>query len=186
MLPLPWSFSSDLAHQGGLAACSWPGQRWAVSHMCCSTATGRLQLHDPEAPGVESQTERFPRRGGAGWVLRGPCSCLAGEPGVFSSTGLFSCPHGSCRFIACRLPLSSTSPQRGGSVSQHIWSQEHPWPWGTGRQGDPSIAIPSEVCFHEHNTGPSIGWHWHPLMGSGLSLLCPKPPRDPTKVPSVG
>ena len=57
-------------------------------------------------------TERFPRRGGVGWVLRGRCSCLAGEPGAFPSTGLFSCPHGSRRFIACRLPLSSTSPQR--------------------------------------------------------------------------
>ena len=51
VLLLPWSFSPDLAQQDGLAACSWPGRRWAVSHVCCLTATGRLQLHDPEAPG---------------------------------------------------------------------------------------------------------------------------------------
>ena len=100
-----------------------------------------------------------------GWMLRGRCSCLAGEPCAFSSTGVFSYPHGSYRFIACRLPLSSTSSQPGGSMSHHIWSPEHPWPWGTERRGDPSTAIPSEVCFHEHDTGPSISWHWLPSGG---------------------
>ena len=30
----PWSFSPDLASQGGLAACSWPGRCWAVSLTC--------------------------------------------------------------------------------------------------------------------------------------------------------
>lgn len=81
LLLLPWSFSPDLAHQGGLAACSWPGRRWAVSHGCCSTATGGLQLRDREAPGIESPLRRGSLRkgqsaspGGVGW---GGCSGAA-------------------------------------------------------------------------------------------------------------
>ena len=81
LLLLPWSFSPDLAHQGGLAACSWPGRRWAVSHGCCSTATGRLQLRDREAPGIESPLRRgslgkgqSASPGGVGW---GGCSGAA-------------------------------------------------------------------------------------------------------------
>lgn len=148
---------------------------------------GLLEWKVPYPMGPPGRDRALPQERVRGWMLRGHCSCLAGEPCAFSSTGLFSCPYGSCRFIACRLPLSSTSPQPGGSVSHHIWSQEHPWPWGTRRQGDPRTAIPSKVCFHEHDTGPSISWHWLPSWGrSDLSLQCPEPPSDPMKVPSVG
>ena len=77
VLLLPWSFSPDLAQQDGLAACSWPGRRWAVSHVCCLTANGRLQLHDPEAPGGKVPCAVGPSGrdsaspGGEGW---GGCS----------------------------------------------------------------------------------------------------------------
>ena len=174
VLFLPWSFSPDLADQGGLAACSWPGRCWAVSLTCAvrwllevssSITVGVLGWKVPYPMGPSGRDRALSQEGMGGLDAQGHCSCLAGEPCAFSSTGVFSCPHGSYRFIACRLPLSSASPQPGGSMSHRIWSPEHRWPWGCERQGDPSTAIPSEVCFHEHDTGPSISWHWLPSWG---------------------
>lgn len=153
-----------------------------------SSMTLRLLGGRSPALWVPQEETALPQEGRGGVGAQGPLQLPSRGARCFSlHWPLFL----SSRFLqihCMQTPLELHVPSAWGSVSQHIWSQEHPWPWGTGRQGDPSIANPSEVCFHEHNTGPSIGWHWLPSrgVGSGLSLLCPKPPSDPTKVPSVG
>lgn len=52
----PWSFSSNLASQGGWAGClllAWP-VLGCISHVCCLMVAGRFQLCDHGVLGMES------------------------------------------------------------------------------------------------------------------------------------
>lgn len=178
---------------GWLPALGWPALG-CLSYVCCLTVTGRFQLHDRGAPGVESplshgspgRDRALPRERVRGWMLRGHCSCLAGEPCAFS-TGLFSCPSGSCRFIACRLPLSSLPSAWGFRVPTTSGLRSILGPGALGGRGDPRTAIP-QVCFHVDTTlvPPSAGTGSQVGGGPTSDLQCPEPPSDPMKVPSVG
>ena len=86
VLFLLWSFSPDLADQGGLAACSWPGRRWAVSLMCAvwwllegsSSMTVRvLGRKVPYPMGPSGRDRVLPQEGVGGLDAQGPLQLLS-------------------------------------------------------------------------------------------------------------